>query len=211
MTTRCPVCGQEYGLTHACPGPITVDPAAAAEWNRPEGLAAGHYLRLAWAIARFEDAAITAAAQDKEALFYGGLIWIIGQIFIFAGQLVPGVARGINVNWAAIVVGVVLMIFFDAILVLAQYGLCHLLARWWFGATGSYLGILRAMLLGSIVVWVAVIPLVGIFVAGLWALAVLMRVFEEVDGIERMQAFGLSFGVGALFMILNFALLAAKR
>jgi hypothetical protein len=49
-------------------------------------------------------------------------------------------------------------------------------------------GIYRAMLLGSIVTCLFPIPVVGPLIAGLWMIAILMRVFEEVDGIERMKA-----------------------
>jgi hypothetical protein len=44
----------------------------------------------------------------------------------------------------------------------------------------------------------------------LWSIAVLMCVFEEVDGIRRMQAFGLAFGVGLVFWVLTFVLLAPR-
>ena len=110
-----------------------------------------------------------------------------------------------------VAVGALVVILFTAILALTQYGICHLLARWWFGATGSYLGVLRAILLGSIVAWVIVLPYVGTLVVALWSTAVLMRVFEEVDGIGRMKAFVLAFGVGVLFWIPTFLLFAPKR
>ncbi len=210
MTVRCPICGQSYGLTHSCPGAIAA-PAAATEWIPPTGFAAGYYFRQALAIARFDDAAIFAAARDNAALLYGGIIWIIGQVLIFAAQLAPAVAQGKEINWFVWAIGVCIGILLDAALALAQYGICHLLARWWFSARGTYVGILRVMLLGSVVIWLVVIPYVGFFVFGFWHIAVLMRVFEEVDGIERMQAFALAFGVGACFWILAFMLLAPKH
>jgi hypothetical protein len=61
-----------------------------------------------------------------------------------------------------------------------------LLARWWFDARGTFLGVLRPLLLGSIATWLAVIPVVGLPVAGLWGIAVMTIVFEEVDDIGRM-------------------------
>jgi hypothetical protein len=162
------------------------------------------------AIARCEDEAILAASRDNNALTYGAIFWLIGQLLLFA----PGVARymavGVEINWFLVTAGITMLILSGAVLVLAQYAICHLLARWWFGARGTYLGVLRAMLLGSIVMWLAVIPYVGMTVAGLWNIAILMRVFEEVDGIERMKAFGLALVVGLVFMALAFMLLAPR-
>jgi len=65
-------------------------------------------------------------------------------------------------------------------------------------------------LIGSIVLWLIPIPYIGMIVAGLWSLAVRMVVFEKVDGIERLQAFALSFGVGFIFMVLTLMLFAPK-
>ena len=110
---------------------------------------------------------------------------------------------------------------------LAQYGTCHLLARCWFGARGTYVGVLRAWLLGSIVmwlpvisfsgmiiarplgaglVWTAVIASIVVVIAGLWSVAVMMIVFENVDGITRLKAFGLSCVLGFFFQVMVRAL-----
>jgi hypothetical protein len=51
----------------------------------------------------------------------------------------------------------------------------------------------------------------GTLVAGLWMTAIRMRVFEEVDGIERLKAFGLSFGIGLAFSILGLTLAGLRR
>jgi hypothetical protein len=91
---------------------------------------------------------------------------------------------------------------------LGQYGLCHLLARSWFGARGTYKGVLRPLLLGSVVTWLGVIPFVGVLVAGLWSIAVMMIVFENVEGISRLKAFGLSAVIGFFFAAMTRALLA---
>ena len=200
MTQRCPVCGQDYGLTHSCPGAIPS--AAANEWVPPAGIAAGYYFRQALAIARFDDAAILEASRDTNALLYGALIWLVGALLAFANGIAGPLSQSLHINWLALLVAAFFAIFFSAIWTLARYGICHLLARWWFHATGTYVGVLRAMLLGSIVLWLIVIPYVGVFIGGLWSLAVLMRVFEEVDGIERMKAFALAFGIGLVFWIL---------
>jgi hypothetical protein len=67
------------------------------------------------------------------------------------------------------------------------------------------------MLLGSLVLCTDVIPYVGPLVAGIWMLAILMSVFEVVDGIERMKAFALAFGLGLIFFVLMFEIAASRR
>jgi hypothetical protein len=42
-------------------------------------------------------------------------------------------------------------------------------------------------------------------------LAILMSVFEVVDGIERMKAFALAFGFGLVFFILMIEIASARR
>jgi hypothetical protein len=48
---------------------------------------------------------------------------------------------------------------------------------------------------------VIIAPVAGNILAGLGGIAVLMIVFEEVDGIERMKAFGLAATIGVAFWI----------
>jgi hypothetical protein len=144
----------------------------------------------------------------------GTLFWLIGRLLIYGVAMYPFIRAALNgytVNWARIGFVVAFGMVLDAVMFVLQYGLAHSLARLWFGARGTYAGILRAMLMGSIAMWAYVIPYVGPLVAGLWMIAILMRVFEEVDGIERMKAFGLSFAVGIAFFFVGLTLLAARR
>jgi hypothetical protein len=62
----------------------------------------------------------------------------------------------------------------------------------------------RPLFLGWFVNVLVLIPVVGIYAAGIAWTAVLMLVFEEVDGIERMQAFLISAGINVVFLALNF-------
>lgn len=207
---RCPVCGRSYGVTHSCTGPVATETPLAAKWPVPSGFAPVHYFRQALAIARLDDGAVLAAARDKSAMLYGAIIWLVGQSLIFAGFLWAGGRPLGGFNWFALLFGVQILIVLDAILMLAQYGICHLLARWWFGARGSYVGVLRPLLLGSVVTWLGVLPFAGPILAGLWSVAVMMIVFEDVDGIGRLKAFGLSFVIGLFFQALTRALLVAR-
>jgi len=215
MPQQCALCGQSFGITHTCPGAIpsaTLPPET--QWVAPTGFSPLHYVREAIGVARFEDTAILGASRDGIAFVYGSLFWLVGRLLIYGVPLTPyfrAVARGFEVPWARIIFVVAFSIAFDAALFFTQYGLAHLLARWWFGARGSYAGIFRAMLMGSIVMCAYVIPFVGPLVAGLWMIAILMRVFEEVDGIERMKAFGLSILINGLFFAIALAIASSRR
>jgi hypothetical protein len=215
VTQECPACGQTYGLTHTCPGAIASANAPADEWVAPKGFAPLFYLREAIAIAKFEDGAIIGASRDEVALVYGAIIWLLSRFVIYSVRLVLPYAQAIEhgyiLNWTRIEMGILFGVIADTVWALAQYGVCHLCARWWFGARGTYVGILRAMWLGSFVSLTLLIPYVGTLVAGIWMLAILMRVFEEIDGIERMKAFALSFGFGFFFFILGLTLLSWTR
>lgn len=207
---QCPVCGRPYGVTHSCPGPASAQTAIPTKWPVPSGFAPVRYFRQALAIAQLDDDAILAASVDKNALFYGLVLWLAGQVLgstvaLWGAATPPGVPRGL-----VIAVSAVFLILVNALSVLLQFGLCHLLARLFFGARGTFLGVLRPLLLGSLVAWLAVVPLIGMLAAGLWSIALMMVVFEDVDGIERLQAFGLSAVIGGAFWVLA-GLLIARR
>ena len=206
---QCPVCGKAYGITHSCPGPPTLESAAATKWPVPTGFAPLHYFRQGIAIASLDDDAVMAASRDKHALLYGATIWIIGQILALAATLWERVGLA-KFNWFVLLFTFGFMTVLGGLLLLAQYGICHLLARSWFGARGTYIGVLRPLLLGSVVMWLSAIPYIGLLIAALWSIAVMMIVFEDVDGIGRLKAFGLSAVVGIFFQALVRALLAAR-
>jgi hypothetical protein len=50
------------------------------------------------------------------------------------------------------------------------------------------------------------IPFLGMLAAGIAWTAVLMMVFEELDGIGRLQAFGIAAGINICFTLLQLAL-----
>lgn len=205
---QCPVCGRTYGLTHECAGPSVAKPAEAGRWAVQAGFAPANYFRQALAIAALDDSAVVAASRDRNAMLYGAIIWVLGQIIFLAGDWWAAAGGGRRVNWVVTPLTALFTIMLRTVLMLGQYGLCHLLARWWFGARGTYLGVLRALLLGSVVLWLGVIPYVGGLIARLWSIAVMMIVFEDVDGIERLKAFGLSLAIGLAFWALVLGLAA---
>jgi len=207
---RCPVCGKTYGVTHSCPGAPETHAALPPKWQAPTGFAPTYYFRQALAVARLDDGAIVAASRDRNAMLYGAIIWLIPQLLGFGLRLWHAAPRAGTVHWLSLLLDFLALVLVLGVLLLAQYGLVHLLARRLFGARGTYVRVLRALLLGAIVTWLALVPYIGVIVAGLWSVAVMMVVFEDVDEIERMQAFGLSLVVGIAFWVLTFTLFAPR-
>jgi hypothetical protein len=77
----------------------------------------------------------------------------------------------------------------------------HGAAKLLFGASGGYLQLLRVLWVGSIVLWVGVIPYVGALVGGVLYLLVMLVAISEVDGVERLQALILVVGLRALIAL----------
>ena len=197
----CPDCGQSYGLTHNCAG---VAPAQTFEEASPpsHSIPVVHYFLEGWRIARWDEAAIRRASKDGQALLFGLLFWGLSFLTLAAVPTLRQVAVETRINWLVLLFSLVIFTALAIAVTLAQYAVCHFIARQFFHAKGTYLGVLRPLLLGSIVNFLFVIPVFGLLAAGIWDLAILMFVFEEVEGIERMQAFGISFVVGIAFQLL---------
>lgn len=205
---KCDVCGQEYGLAHNCAG---IAPGLAPEEAapHPQGFAPLYYLRMAFAIARWDDVAIRRASQDFQAGVYGALLWTASATLIIVIAIWPQFRAALATGPAG-ASGVVIGLFFGLAVVaggtLLQLSIIHFVARKLLGATGTFLGVLRPLLLGWFVNLLILIPGIGLLAAGVAWTAVLMLVFEEVDGIERIHAFLLSAGVNLTFTALQFAL-----
>lgn len=206
---RCDVCGMDYGLAHSCSGispALTPEEAAPA----PPGIAPLYYLRLAINIARWDDMAIRRAARDPDALFYGAAFSAISAAIIFLGTALPRIMRRPDANTETIVwsllLGLTFIWVYMAVVVVIQLGLCHLIAKWFFAATGTFRGVIRPLLLGWFVNCLILIPVVGPLAAAIAWTAVLMMVFEEADGIGRLQAFLISAGINLAFLSLQFLL-----
>jgi hypothetical protein len=206
---KCAVCGMEYGLSHNCSG---IAPLVTAEETAPPptGFAPLYYLRLAFKIVRWDDVSIRRASRDPIALLYGAVLWAISVTIIFLYTALPKlpslpgtrlIARSIG-----LIVAIVFMLALMGALTLVQLGVCHLIAKWFFGATGTYLAVMRSLLLAWFVNCLILIPYFGPLAAGIAWTAVLMMVFEEVDGIGRLQAFGISAVINICFIVLQMML-----
>lgn len=208
---KCSVCGLEYGLSHNCPGPLSAQGQEIldAGLQAPPDGGLAYYLGEAFKIVRWDDIAIRRNAKDLRAGLYGVLIWIAAMLLVLLVTSFPELSRALaRVNLIAKVIGGIVGVTFGlmvmASITFVQLGLCHLIARWFFGATGKFVELMRPLLLGWWVNCLIVIPVAGMLLAAIGWTAVLMMVFEEVDGIERLQAFGISAGINICFFALQF-------
>jgi hypothetical protein len=186
---------------------MTEEEAAPA----PEGFAPLYYLGLAFRIARWDDISIRRASRDPRATYYGLFIWTVAALAILLATAVPQTLRSIGnrptpVLIVSIFFGLIFGLLFMCMITFMQLGLCHLIAKWFLGASGTFMRVMRPLLLGWFVNVLALLPVVGIWAAGIAWTAVLMLVFEEVDGIGRLQAFAISAGINVCFIALQFAM-----
>ncbi|MGA8073661.1 MAG: hypothetical protein WB995_09285 [Candidatus Acidiferrales bacterium] len=211
---KCEFCGQEYGLAHNCPGvapaPMTQEETAPP----PGGFAPFYYLGLAVKIVRWDDVSIRRASRDSNAIFYGAFLWTISAFIILLFSAVPQILNDPKLSGPALVIGLIVGLALGlavmAIITALQIGLCYLIAKWFFGGIGTYMGIVRPLLLGWWVNILVLIPVAGAAVAGIAWTAVLMLVFEEVDGIGRLQAFFISAGINVCFFVLQLAMMTHR-
>jgi hypothetical protein len=193
-------------VSHECSGLspfITLEEAAPP----PSEFAPFYYVRMAFDIVRWDDMAIRRASRDPNALVYGAALSALSAAIIFLVTALPGMLTREGKSPEAIFMGLLLgLVFFwtyMGIIALIQIGLCHAIAKVFLGATGTLVGVMRPLFLGWFVNVLILIPVVGVFAVGIAWTAVLMLVFEEIDGIGRMQAFLISAGINAVFVAMQ--------
>jgi len=198
---QCTVCGQDYGLTHTCTGiaPMTT----AEEMAPPPGLrfAPLHYLNEAAKILSWDDEAVRRASRDNNSLLYGFLIVVIASALPFGLLMLREIKLGYPMPWGLLASRYGIALLYSLAWIFLQVGLSHVLAKKLFNAKGGYAAIMRAYLLGQMYRWLIVVPVIGGMLTGVGGIAVLMLVFEEVDRIDRMKAFGLAASIGVIFWI----------
>jgi len=214
----CAVCGQDYGLAHNCTGVASAYASPEESAPFPHGFAPRYYLRLAWKIVTWDEVSIHRASRDPNATYYGAAVWTLSAGIICVVSLFPVLLRVIQAQaWTApmilirIGISVVFEVVYLAAITFLQLGLCHLVAKLFFGGTGTYIGVMRPFLL---VWWVQIfgaMGLIGMWVGGLAWIAVLMLVFEEVEGIARLKAFLIATVINVTFALLQIWLLGAQR
>jgi len=204
----------DYGLSHHCSG---IAPLLTAEETAPPpaGFSPGYYLLLAFNIARWDEIAIRRASRDPNAIYYGASLWVFAAMIVLISVALPRSVTAIRVGGPAMILGVAIGLSFGlaalAILTFIQLGLCHLIAKWFFDGNGSYLGVMCPLLLGWFVNCLVLIPVAGTLAAAIAWTAVLMMVFEEVEGISRLQAFGISATINVCFFLMQLMLTPVTR
>jgi hypothetical protein len=203
---RCKVCGIDYGVSHECSGlspGMTLEEVAPP----PSEFAPFYYLRMAFNIVRWDDMAIRRASRDPNALVYGAALSAMAAAIIFLVTALPGMLareeKTPGTMFWGLLLGLVFVWAYMGIIAVIQIGLCHAIAKVFLGAKGTLAGVMRPLFLGWFVNVLILIPVVGLYAAGIAWTAVLMLVFEEVDGIGRMQAFLISAGINAVFLALE--------
>lgn len=214
----CNVCGLEYGLSHNCPGPVSAagQEILAAGLQAPTDGGLGYYLAEALKIVRWDDVAIRRNAKDPRATPFALLIWLTSMLLILLVTGLPALSRVLQGNNpVAIAIGAIAGLAFAlivmAVITFVQLGLCHLIAKFFFGASGKFRELMRPLLLGWFVNCLSLVPVAGMLLAGIGWTAVLMMVFEEIDGIGRLQAFGISAGMNICFFALQFSMMPVRH
>jgi hypothetical protein len=153
----------------------------------------------------WDDAAIRRVMDDGRALPYGVMFWVVANVvpWLLFNCFGPPSTRvplsghtllKLMISMATVAVGMVL-----------QLGIVHLVAKFFCAGDGTLLQVLRPMSLASIILLVeAVPPLIGLLIGETaWAtlglvayllgniawVAVMVMVFDVVDGMDQIVAF----------------------
>lgn len=203
---KCDVCGLEYSMTHNCGGiPVAValpTDMPEEEIPPPSGFLPLHYAREALLIAAWNGDAIRRASRDRKALVYGVFVWIsansisvlVATVLASAGHPLRLLPTLVDLTWLLVT---------GAVLSLLQVGLCFLVAKWFMGAEGRFINVLRPLLLGSVVYVLAAIPYAGLYLSALAWICVFAMVFQVVADVEAFSAYLLSIIVGLAFRVLE--------
>jgi hypothetical protein len=148
------------------------------------------YFQQGWAIARLRKEEIRRAAADPMALFFGLAFVFISQLLLAGSVAVLNLLAADAKSPVQITMGKIFafvgittlyMLFFLLIL--------HGVVKKVFRGQGEWGGIVRPVLLGSVVMWLCVIPLIGMMAGTLWwGFGVVPGSFRELHGISFGQA-----------------------
>jgi len=174
---------------------LPVDAAHGAP-RLPSGWGVVRYVREGLQIARWDVEAVERVARDPRALVYG-------TCFMVLATLLAGVPLLLGTETDAprlpiIVVGILILAAGQLAISALATAIVHGAARLLFGASGRYVSLLRVLWVGSVVLWLGVLPLVGALVGGVLYLLVTLVAISEVEGVERLQALVLVVGVRAM-------------
>jgi MFS family permease len=155
---------------------------------------AGQYLRVGWAIARFDKDAVQRAARDEHALRFGVIFLIIALLAYVSGYLLNPLLPPKDMpaaKYLAVVLGIVLG---ATLFVLAHFAVCHAALNRSTGRDRSLPATLRPLLLSAVALWLAFIPIIGFFALAYWWYAVGPWVCKEIHEVKFGKAFAVFYG-----------------
>ena len=203
----------EYGVSHRCPATLSPEVRRILE----EGLRApvdggiAYYIGEAGKLLQWDDEAIRRNAKDPRATGYGLLFWTAAlAVITFLPRIMKSFGDLPELRQTPIPYGVLGGMAYGAIgmtaLSLLQIGLCFLVSKWFLAGRGTFVEVLRPLMMIWFVNCLVLFPRGIIYAAGAWTIA-LMMVFEEVMGISRMQAFCISAGINICVFAVQFEML----
>ena len=201
---RCHVCRREYFTIHECPGELYM-----GNVSKPDGgFLLRYYLGEALRIFKLDNLAIRRIEHDPGSIYYSIPILYLAVILAILPDLLPiffdESTKGAGPNIATLFIVAILAFIFPILLgtyLLVQVGILHGLIRWFFNGQGSYARVLRPFIFSSIfLIILSVVPVVGNYIA-YWSLVIYAWIFEEVEGINRIQAIGIGILGGILLSV----------
>ncbi len=152
-------------------------------------------------IARWDGEAVERVSRNPRALFHGACFTIIGTLLAGVLNLLGVGPEPTTARWPFLLFGLVVAGALQLAISAISTGVIHGTAMLLFGGSGTYVKLLRVLWVGSVVTWVALIPLVGPIIGGLLYLLVALIAISDVEGVERLQALMLVVGLRALTFV----------
>jgi hypothetical protein len=150
-------------------------------------------------IVRWDVEAVERVSRDPRALLYGAGFMVVATLLGALPVLLkpePGSPRWPFTSFGLLVVAAG-QLAISALATAVVHGAAKLLFR----ASGQYVRLLRVLWVGSIVLWIGALPVVGALVGGVLYLLVALVAISEVEGVERLQALILVIGLRAIIML----------
>jgi hypothetical protein len=192
-------------------GNARIAPGGISEPSQPvpPDFAPLHYLGEACRIAIWDAAAIQRTAKDPRALPYGIGVWVLANSLSFFVVVVVFRPHGLAEGPGGLLFKIAVDLLRGALSFVIYFGLCFTVAKWFMGAEGHFVNLIRPLLLGSIVFVLVTIPIVGPLIALLAWVCVYAMVFQVVADIEALHAYVLCLSVVVAVRVLEWGLKSA--
>ena len=153
-------------------------------------------------IVRWDVEAVERVSRDPRALVYGAGFMVVATLLKGLPLLLTPETG--SPRWPFTLFGLLAVAAGQLVISALATAVVHGAAKLLFRASGQYVRLLRVLWVGSIVLWVGALPLVGALVGGVLYLLVSLVAISEVEGVERLQALVLVIGLRAIVMLAAF-------